>query len=75
MSHDFTLSLLIGVEEPCLLNNNVITILVVHVLTELVELLLEIQVLLLVVTFTSEVFFRSHARADTTIEFKNITKW
>ena len=42
MSHDFTLSLLIGVEELCLLNNNVITLLVIHVLTELVQLLFEI---------------------------------
>ena len=74
MSH-VALSLLVGIEELGLWNDNVIAILVIHVLTELVQLLLEIQVLLLVVTFTSEVFFRSHAGADTTVEFKNITKW
>jgi hypothetical protein len=60
LEHSFvqvTCSLLVRVEELCLWDDNIITILVIHVLTELVQLLLEIQVLLLVVTFTSEVFF------------------
>ena len=37
-----TLSLLIGVENLGLWNDNIITIHVIHVLTELVQLLLEI---------------------------------